>query len=179
MLKVDYWYPNSIGITVYKCLIIELFTKSVKQLLCHFTNEEMKATLQETKCPKLHIELRRRVSLLPRFFFLFVSNSFCHNLALSRYFWLLSNTSLNQRPIVSWSSTTKSWWECWKAVEEKIHLGKHNRCEFHQSKCFSAEALFCWAFVLTTGVKMKLTKKKSLIIKDRKKKMQKRHWTVI
>lgn len=137
--------------------------------MCHFTNEEMKAKLNETKYPKLHIESGEEEYHFYHDFFLFASNSICHNLTLSRYFWVLSNTNLNQRPVVSWSSTTKSRWECWKAVEEKIHLGKHNRCEFHQSKVLICWGSFLLSLVLKTGVKMKLTKKKSLSLKTGKK----------
>lgn len=125
----------------------------------------MKAKLKETNCPKLHIKSTEKgESITSTMNFLFVSNSFCHNLALWQYFWLLSNTDLNQRPVVSWSSTTKSW-VLKDRGGKKVHLRKHNRCEFHQSK-----VLICWGSILLSleykTSENETSKKKSLSFKE-------------
>lgn len=60
-------------------------------------------------------------------------------------FWLLSNSGLNQRPTVSWSSTTILWqqWDC----ERKNTLGETRDMWIPSiiSACLPAEVLFCWA----------------------------------
>lgn len=115
------------------------------------------------------INRKRRVSLLLWTFCLSLT-VFVPTLGCYITFWLLNNTDLNQRPIVSWPSTTKFWqqWD-WK---KKYIWGNTRYVNLINHKCL----LTCWGSillspVLKTRVKMKLTKKFPII---KEGKMQKK-----